>query len=247
MNEYTALICAAGEGKRLGGMTKDCPKALIPVGKKTMLEYMLDNLSACGIHDIVLLVGYKAETVINRIGTRHGECSIRYIKNDDFVTTDNLYSMWLARDLVKKKMLFFNADLLFHKKILEGLLRSNFEDEIVIDKNPEEQSKNPVVVSVDNGGVINKIAHQDDMGEQYFGVAPGIYKLSKSSSEIYFDHAREFFKNGPKKGGFFFPLQEMIKNISIRPFLTAGLPWASINTLEEYEAAVKSIEAIVSE
>ena len=66
-----AIICAAGEGKRLMPNTSNNPKCLLKVGGKTILEYMLDNLSKCGVKDVIIVLGYKKDVVINKIGNKY--------------------------------------------------------------------------------------------------------------------------------------------------------------------------------
>jgi choline kinase len=152
--------------------------------------------------------------------------------------------MWLARDLVKNGMIFLNADILFHVNILKNLLLSKHENSVVVDPDKTFGSKNPVVVHLDEQGNIDALAHQSDIGDDWYGVAFGIYKLSQEVSSEYFRLAGEFFREGPKKGGFFFPLQDIVERIPIFPSSTDIYPWASINTLEEFERAKSKIAGI---
>ena len=77
-NKFQAVICAAGEGSRLRPLTDHCPKPLIKVGNKTILEYQLDNISALGIKEVIIVVGYKAETIIKKIGDQYKGCQYRF-------------------------------------------------------------------------------------------------------------------------------------------------------------------------
>lgn len=59
-----AVILAAGEGKRLRPLTRNRPKALIPVANNPIIDYPIQALAGCGIRDIVVVVGYRKEHVI---------------------------------------------------------------------------------------------------------------------------------------------------------------------------------------
>ena len=56
-----AILIAAGTGTRLYPITKDIPKSLVDVGQgMTLLETQLHSLQECGIHEVVIIVGYRA-------------------------------------------------------------------------------------------------------------------------------------------------------------------------------------------
>jgi len=64
-----AVILAGGEGSRMRPLTKNRPKAMIPVGGKPILGYVLESVIAAGIRDIVVVVGYRKEQVIRYLDT----------------------------------------------------------------------------------------------------------------------------------------------------------------------------------
>src|SRR2546427_12743601 len=54
-----AVVLAAGEGARMGPFTASEPKVMIPVGNRPILEHVTRALVDEGVHDIVLVVGYR--------------------------------------------------------------------------------------------------------------------------------------------------------------------------------------------
>src|SRR2546430_12801950 len=56
-----AVVLAAGEGARMGPFTASEPKVMIPVGNRPILEHVVRALVDEGVHDIVLVVGYRRE------------------------------------------------------------------------------------------------------------------------------------------------------------------------------------------
>ncbi len=68
-----AVILAAGKGTRLKAKTDDLPKAMIEIEGKPLLEYSLDALIENGITDVILVIGFRHETITRRFGTDYRE------------------------------------------------------------------------------------------------------------------------------------------------------------------------------
>jgi dTDP-glucose pyrophosphorylase len=75
-----ALILAAGRGKRLGKMSEGVNKCFLKVNDKPLIEYSLEHASVLEeISEIVIVVGYRAEDIINLYGNRYKGKKIRYV------------------------------------------------------------------------------------------------------------------------------------------------------------------------
>ncbi|MCG8589949.1 MAG: nucleotidyltransferase family protein [Proteobacteria bacterium] len=74
-----ALILAGGRGNRLEPMTGQSNKCMLELGKKPLIEYSLDNACAAGVDEIVIVVGYLAEQIINAYGNQYQGTRIRYV------------------------------------------------------------------------------------------------------------------------------------------------------------------------
>tara|TARA_B100000315_G_scaffold213396_1_gene211327 strand:- start:683 stop:925 length:243 start_codon:yes stop_codon:yes gene_type:complete len=57
------VILAGGKGKRMGDLSKNIPKPMIPVAGKPILEHQIDLVKKYGYKDIILLTGYKHEVI----------------------------------------------------------------------------------------------------------------------------------------------------------------------------------------
>ncbi|MBU0763045.1 MAG: nucleotidyltransferase family protein [Candidatus Altiarchaeota archaeon] len=83
MNPYSskpfkALILAAGRGKRLEERTIETNKCLIPFNGRPLIEYSLENAILAHVDEIVIVVGYLAEEIINKYGTNYKGTTIKY-------------------------------------------------------------------------------------------------------------------------------------------------------------------------
>ncbi|MSR82121.1 MAG: phosphocholine cytidylyltransferase family protein [Candidatus Latescibacteria bacterium] len=112
-----AIILAAGAGTRLSPLTDGCPKCLVKVGPRPLIDYQLQALRQVGVDDVVLVVGYEADQIRAHCGH-----TARYIENPDYLSTNSIYSLYLAATELDTDAFLFNCDILFHPEILERLL-----------------------------------------------------------------------------------------------------------------------------
>jgi NDP-sugar pyrophosphorylase family protein len=64
----TVAILAGGFGTRLGALAQGLPKPMIPISGRPYLERVIDSFARCGLRDIVLLTGYRAEVIEEHFG-----------------------------------------------------------------------------------------------------------------------------------------------------------------------------------
>ena len=84
MKDIRAVILAGGKGARLRPFTAVLPKPLVPLGNRSIIEILLNQLSASGIVKVTICTGYLAELIQAVCG--HGEkwgLEIDYIKEDE--------------------------------------------------------------------------------------------------------------------------------------------------------------------
>jgi len=78
-----ALVLAAGRGTRLGNETEDANKCMLRMLGKPLVQYSLENAVHAGVTEIVVVVGYRAEDVINAFGIDFHGTRIQYVIQDD--------------------------------------------------------------------------------------------------------------------------------------------------------------------
>lgn len=119
------LVMAAGAGRRLRPETDHLPKTLLPVdGEITILDIALRNLAAAGLTDVVILVGYAAGAVRDRVPDlerRHG-VRLELVYNDRAEEWNNAYSLWLAREHFGRGVLLVNGDTVHPASVERTLL-----------------------------------------------------------------------------------------------------------------------------
>jgi len=119
------MVLAAGAGRRLRPDTDALPKALLPVdGRVTILDIALRNLAAVGLRDIVIVVGYAADAVRDRLAGLEREHGVRLtlVDNDRAEEWNNAYSLWLAREHFAAGALLVNGDTVHPVSVEKTLL-----------------------------------------------------------------------------------------------------------------------------
>ena len=235
-----AIICAAGEGKRLRPYTNDYPKCLLKIGDVTLIEHLLNHLSEVGVYDVTIVLGYKKETVINRIGNEYKNCNISYVVNEEYTKTDNMYSLWLAMKNVDDDIIFFNGDVLFNVNILKEILKNN-KDLIVLSPEIKEDSMRTKVENNLIKGLSKRLE-----GEVH-GDAIGIYKLSKNSVKEYFKIATKLVFGGGISTSFVTPINFIMDTIDFHPFYVNHSKWMEIDNIEDYKKAKEIINEIFND
>lgn len=74
-----ALVLAGGRGNRLDERTAEVNKCMLPLRSKPLVQYSLENAVEIGVEQIVIVVGYRAEDIINHFGTEFMDTPIRYV------------------------------------------------------------------------------------------------------------------------------------------------------------------------
>lgn len=131
------VIPAAGIGSRLLPSTNECPKCLLKVKGKPILEYQLEALQDNGIRDVILIVGYCKERIIDFLAQEKFDLlNFEVIVNDKYATTHSINSLWLAKKKLCDGFIYLNSDLLFHERLLSELLNHEGDCGIIVDRSP---------------------------------------------------------------------------------------------------------------
>jgi len=151
-----AIILAAGMGLRLNPLTNNLPKCLIEVNGKSILENALTNLEKNKIEETVIVVGYLKDKIINKIGSRFGKMKITYIENKIYDKTNNVYSLWLAREYLKEGCILIEGDVLFEERILSTLLNMDKSKSYwVVDKFSREMDGCMITININTSQIKN--------------------------------------------------------------------------------------------
>lgn len=130
-----AVILAAGMGKRLKQLTKSNTKCMVEVNGITLIERMLRILDKKCLSRIVVVVGYEGQKLMHFIDSLQINTPIRFIDNQVYDKTNNIYSLALAKDyLISEDTLILESDLIFEEAVIDVLLQDKRETLALADK-----------------------------------------------------------------------------------------------------------------
>jgi len=123
-----ALILAGGRGKRLDDVYEDKNKCMIEIKKKPLIEYSLDCAGQTNISEIVIVVGYKAEEIINTYGNSYNGKTIKYVIQPE--QKGLVHAIECAKDTIGKEdfMLMLGDELMVKPKHSEMIKKYRQED-----------------------------------------------------------------------------------------------------------------------
>lgn len=119
----TGLLLAAGSGSRLAPLTDITPKCLIEVNGVAMIDRLIYSLRLHGFKRLIIVLGHQGDCIREYLGSRAGEIKITYILSPIYKKTNNIYSLWLVRNLIKEPFMLIESDLVFEAPMLENLLK----------------------------------------------------------------------------------------------------------------------------
>jgi choline kinase len=159
-----AVILAAGVASRLRPLTNHTPKCLLKVGSKNILELTIENLLANNISEIVIVTGYLENQIHDFITSRFPELNITLLYNELYESTNNIYSLWLARDALKgDDMLLMDSDIVFSWQIIEKLFVSEKKNCLALKRH--ELSEEEIKVRTDQSGRVLEISKEVKLSE----------------------------------------------------------------------------------
>ncbi len=238
-----AVILAAGRNVRLRSITEK-PKTLLRVGKYSLLDRIALACKSMGISRVVLVVGYKADSVEEHIAENpevYGSLSIKTIYNPEYERTNNIFSLWLARREMGEPFILFNSDVLFHEEILARLIRCDPPSALAVD-DVKQLGHEEMKVVMNEGRLITDISKEIDPQEahgEYIGIAkffdPNVAREVTSRLEDLISSGRTdvFYEES-------FRLLS-VEEPTLYGVSTGGLPWIEVDTPHDYERALKEV------
>ena len=237
-----AIILAAGMGRRLGELTDDNTKCMLEVNGTRLIHRTLDNLTEVGIKRVVLVVGYKAENVKRLIGDRYKDIDIVYVENKIYDKTNNIYSLFLAREyLLERDSLLLESDLIFESSVLRKIVENKYPNIALVDK--YESWMDGTVVTLDEENKIEEFLTKDkfrysDINRYYKTV--NIYKFSKDFSATHYVPFLEAYCHALGNNEYYEQVLKVITLLDESPLRALplnGEKWYEIDDIQDLDIA----------
>ena len=180
-----AIILAAGMGRRLGELTKDNTKCMLPVNGVRLIDRVLTQLSQLHLNRIVIVVGYEGQKLMDYIGDRYEDrVHIEYVNNPVYDKTNNIYSLALAKEqLQEDDTLLIESDLIFDDRLFKLIVDNPYPNLALVAKYETWMDGTMVRIDEDNN-IVNFVPKQafKYTDVDYYYKTVNIYKFSKDFS-----------------------------------------------------------------
>lgn len=198
------IILAAGEGRRLKPFTDDNPKCLIQLEAKSVLGWQIETMQACGIRDIVVIKGYRADQISRK--------DVRYCVNPEYDTTNMVMTLWCAEKELAGEVVVSYGDIVYNKEVLQKLLESPHDISVVVDLDWErywklrfsDPLKDAEAFDMDERGRIKIIGQKAKTLQDVKAGYIGLIKFTHKGIDIFkksFLNAKKVSENGQKAWG----------------------------------------------
>lgn len=114
------VILAAGNGKRMGKLTKEIPKPMLKIKGKPILEHKINALPK-EIKEVILVIGYRGEQIVNYFKKEFGGKRIKYFFQTELNGTGG--ALHLVKSVLNERFLVMMGDDLYQKKDIRKIMR----------------------------------------------------------------------------------------------------------------------------
>lgn len=234
------VVLLAGKGRRIEKLGL-IHKSLIELEGKSLLSYLIQNIEKAGVDEIIPIVGYNGEAVLNEINNVKKSAMVYPVWNREYNETNNLYSLYQAKEIVNdEEFISINGDMIFDYHILKNIMQSNASSIAVDDLHCKQL--------IDSPGVIIKDGRIADLGryiteKERNGYAVGIYKYGKDIVREFFDLSAKMLEEN-QEYGFHDPLRILFAKYIITACTVQNYSWTDIDEEGDIAKALDVLKAI---
>lgn len=242
-----AVILAAGMGRRLGELTGDNTKCMLDVNGVKLIDRALDCLVQHNLTRIVLVVGYKGENVKNYVGNEYKGTPIAYVENPIYDKTNNIYSLYLAKDyLLQEDTLLLESDLIFEPAVIDRLILDDYPNLALVDKYESWMDGTVVTLNADNkinNFISKKYFSYSDISKYYKTV--NIYKFSREFSVTHYVPFLKAYSQALGNNEYYEQVLRVITLLEDSPLKALplnGEKWYEIDDIQDLDIASSMFE-----
>ena len=234
-----AVIFNSGYGKRMGEFTKTHHKSQAPLKNgETIFERQLRLLSECGIKDFVITTGpFKEQLTSAAAKEQFKGLNFTFVENPIYDQTNYIYSMYLAKEYLDDDVLLMHGDLVFDKKLLEDVLKSEEKNLGMLNMKkmlPEKDFK----ARLADGKIVEVSINIFD--ENCYAFQP-LYKLSRETLGKWLDRVSQFIDAKNDQVYAENALNEIASDLNIKPFFYENYYVDEVDNLDDLERVSSDI------
>lgn len=237
-----AIILAAGMGKRLKELTAGNTKCMVKVNGTTIIERALRILDRKNLSRVVIVVGYRGQSLIDYVDSLHISTPVKYIDNPIYDKTNNIYSLALAKEcLMEEDTLLLESDLVFEEALIDLLLEDPRRNLALVDKY-ESWMDGTCMVLDEEDSIVDFVPGKHlkyDRRESYYKTV-NIYKFSREFSASTYIPFLEAYAKAMGNNEYYesvIKLIAMLETKEIRAKRLNGQVWYEIDDIQDLDIA----------
>jgi choline kinase len=181
------IVIAAGVGSRMGSLTDNAPKCMLPINSRPLLHYTMDYLRAAGCNEIVVIVGYKADKVDAPGST--------IVSNDDYANNNILHSLMSAAPYLDGPVMCSYSDIWVEPDIHKILADTEGDIALAVDgdwlpyyegrkDHPVDEAENVYFDNARKARQVGKHLHPDNAESLICGEFLGLWRMSAAGTRL---------------------------------------------------------------
>ena len=235
----TAIVLAAGVGKRLHAASGGKPKCLIEIGGRSLLARLLAGLATAGVRDAVVVTGFGAAAVEAAVAALATGIRIRCLLNPRY-TEGAILSLFAARDVLRAgAVLVMDADVLCAQTMLDRLVRSPHSNCFLLDGSVASTGEEQMLLV--RGGRVRDIVRGGAPGWELQGESVGFLKLSAEAAMLLETLLARRVAAGHTSIEHEEVYPDLLARVDVGFERIDGLPWTEIDFPEDVVRAERDI------
>ena len=248
------IIPAAGAGIRLGGsMDNPIPKLLIPIRGRPLISHLLRIASSVGsFSDVILVLGPDYERAVQTVrdlssGIKwNSKTMITCLKNSRYRETNNIYSLYLAREFLDGDVVIHNSDVLVAPSAFGSLLSCVGQNEawvLVTKATPIPKEETKIIMTEDRIGEFGENITPETAHGRYVGVS----RFTPTTSKMLKDEIESLIERRDLNVFYTKAIDHLATHSILRPVWVEEARWLEIDTWEDLKAVGQRAKQIIEE
>jgi choline kinase len=234
----TAVLLAAGVGKRLLGRSGGRPKCLVEIGGRSLLGRLLDALPTAGVREAVVVVGFGEADVRAAVATPPAGLRVRCLTNPRY-TEGAILSLWTAREALAGPVLVMDADVLCPAAMIARLVASPHPNCFLLDGSVTTTGEEQMLLVRD--GLVRNIVRGGAPGYELAGESVGFLKLSEPAARLLDELLEQRIAAGQTGIEHEEVYPELLARVEVGFERVDGMPWTEVDFPEDVERAEREI------
>lgn len=233
-----AIILAAGRGKRMGNLTENYPKCMLPLHDKPLIEWQIQAMQKAGITEIAIIKGYKGNTLTY---------PVNYFNNPRWEETNMLSTLCCAEEwLYNYTCLVSYSDIVYDSEVVKKLIHSHEDITISFDPNWlqlwKQRFQDPLcdaeIFKYENNKLIDIGGKAEELHEIQ-GQYMGLLKFTANGWREIKRFLHKLSTENIKKLDMTSLLKLMLKNDCEISVVAIDTPWCEIDNITDYQLCQK--------